>query len=398
MIAAGTSPKTRVQTGLEVLLENQLDLIQGKRVGIIVHPSSIDSQFQHTLDLFLNHPEIELTTVMGPQHGIRGETQDNMIEWEDYKDPVSHLPVYSLYSETRSPTEKMLSEVDVVVVDLQDIGARYYTFISTMALAMKACQEQAKSCIVLDRPNPINGIDVEGTVLDPDFSSYVGLYPLAIRHGMTVGELALYFNTEFCIQCELHVVQMRGWTREMFFEETELPWVLPSPNMPSVDAAIVYPGMCLLEGTNVSEGRGTTRPFECSGAPWVQPFETAKRLEQMDLPGAIFRPISFTPTFHKWASQMIGGVQIHVVDRRAFQPFRTGLALLIAYREMGGNQFQWKQPPYEYEYERLPFDILCGTDEVRKQIEAEASLEQIEHSWQDPLQEFRKVRQKYLLY
>jgi uncharacterized protein YbbC (DUF1343 family) len=396
MIAAGTSPKTRA--GLEVLLEDQLDLIRGKRVGIIVHPSSIDSHFQHTLDLFLNHPEIELTTVMGPQHGIRGETQDNMVEWVDYKDPVSDLPVYSLYSETRSPTEKMLSEVDVVVFDLQDIGARYYTFISTMALAMKACQEQAKSCIVLDRPNPINGIDVEGTVLDPGFSSYVGLYPLAIRHGMTVGELALYFNTEFGIQCELHVVQMGGWKREMFFEETKLPWVLPSPNMPSVDAAIVYPGLCLLEGTNLSEGRGTTRPFEFSGAPWVRPFEAAKRLEQMDLPGAVFRPISFTPTFHKWASQMIGGIQIHVVDRRAFQPFRTGLALLIAYRKMGGDQFQWKKPPYEYEYEKLPFDILCGTDEVRKQIEAEASLEEMEHSWQDQLQKFRKVRQKYLLY
>ncbi len=389
---------TRVQPGLEVLLEDQLDLIRGKRVGIIVHPSSIDSQFKHTLDLFLNHPEIELTTVMGPQHGVRGETQDNMIEWEEYSDPVNNLPVYSLYSETRSPTEKMLAEVDVVVFDLQDTGARYYTFISTMALAMKACQRQGKSIIVLDRPNPINGIDMEGIVLDPNFSSYVGLYPLAIRHGMTVGELALYFNTEFHIHCQLQVVQMHGWSREMFFEDTGLPWVLPSPNMPSVDTAIVYPGMCLLEGTNLSEGRGTTRPFEFSGAPWIQPFEAARRLEQMDLPGAVFRPISFTPTFHKWASQMIGGIQIHVVDRWAFQPFRTGLALLIAYRDMGGEQFQWKDPPYEYEYERLPFDILCGTDEVRKQIEAEASLEDIEHSWKDRLQKFGEVRQKYLLY
>ncbi len=389
---------TLVQPGLEVLLQDQLDLIQGKRVGVIVHPSSIDSQWNHTLDLFFNHSGIELTTVMGPQHGIRGETQDNMIEWEDYRDPVSHLPVFSLYSETRSPTEKMLSEVDVVVFDLQDTGARYYTFISTMALAMKACQQFGKSFVVLDRPNPINGIDVEGTVLDPDFSSYIGLYPLAIRHGMTVGELALYFNAEFGIQCELHVVQMRGWAREMFFEETELPWVLPSPNMPSVDTAIVYPGMCLLEGTNVSEGRGTTRPFEISGAPWIQPFETAKRLGQMDLPGAVFRPTYFTPTFHKWSSQMIGGIQIHVVDRRKFQPFRTGLALLITFREMGEGRFQWKEPPYEYEYERLPFDILCGTDEVRKQIETEASLEEIEHSWQDKLQEFREIRQKYLLY
>ena len=390
---------TLVQPGLEVLLQDQLDLIQGKRVGVIVHPSSIDPQFQHTLDLFLNHPEIELTTVMGPQHGIRGETQDNMIEWKDYRDPVSHLPVYSLYSETRSPTEKMLAEVDVVVVDLQDIGARYYTFISHYGPGHESLPGAREVSYRSGSPQPpLTAIDVEGTVLDHDFSSYVGLYPLAIRHGMTVGELALYFNTEFRIQCELHVVQMRGWTREMFFEETELPWVLPSPNIPSVDTAIVYPGMCLLEGTNVSEGRGTTRPFEISGAPWVQPLETAKRLKQMDLPGAVFRPTYLTPTFHKWASQMIGGIQIHVVDRRAFQPFRTGLALLIAYREMGGTQFQWKKPPYEYEYERLPFDILCGTDEVRKKIEAEASLEEIEHSWQDQLQKFGEVRQKYLLY
>lgn len=389
---------TGVQSGLEVLLNDQLDLIRGKRVGVIVHPASVDSHLRHTFDLFLDHPEIELTTVMGPQHGIRGETQDNMIEWEDYQDPASCLPVYSLYSETRKPTEKILSDVDVIVFDLQDVGARYYTFISTMALAMESCQQQGKSIVVLDRPNPINGGDVEGTVLDPDFSSYVGPYPLAIRHGMTVGELALYFNTEFGIQCELNVVQMQGWTREMFFEETGLPWVLPSPNMPSVETAIVYPGMCLIEGTNVSEGRGTTIPFELSGAPWIRPLEVAKRLKEMDLPGAVFRPASFTPTFHKWASQTIGGIQIHVVNRRDFRPFRTGLALLMTYREMGGDEFQWKEPPYEYEYERLPFDILCGTDEIRRQIEAGISLEKIEHSWQNQLQKFAKVRQKYLLY
>ena len=387
-----------VKPGLEVLLEHELHLIQGKRVGIIVNPSSINSQLEHTLDLFAAHPAIELTTVMGPQHGIRGETQDNMIEWEDYRDSVTHLPVYSLYSETRSPTQKMLADVDVVIFDLQDTGARYYTFVYTMALAMRACHQQGKSFIVLDRPNPINGIEVEGTVLDPNFSSFVGLYPLAIRHGMTVGELALYFNREFGIHCELHVVQMRGWEREMFFEDTGLPWVLPSPNIPTVDTAIVYPGMCLLEGTNISEGRGTTRPFEFSGAPWIQPFEMARRLKKMDLPGAVFRPLYFTPTFHKWSPQLVGGIQIHVLDRRAFRPFRTGLALLKVYRELGGEQFQWKNPPFEYEYEKLPFDILCGTDKIRKQMEADASLKEIEHSWKDELQKFRKVRQKYLLY
>ncbi len=387
-----------VKPGLEVFLQQRLDLIQGKRIGIIVNPSSINSQLDHTLDLFFSHADLELTTVMGPQHGIRGETQDNMIEWEGYRDPATHLPVYSLYGKTRSPTSKMLADVDVVIFDIQDTGARYYTFIYTMALAMKACQQQGKSFIVLDRPNPINGSAVEGTVLDPNFSSFVGLYPLAIRHGMTVGELALYFNNEFRIHCDLEVVKMGDWKREMFFEDTGLPWVLPSPNIPTVDAAVVYPGMCLLEGTNISEGRGTTRPFEFSGAPWIQPFEMIAQLETMDLPGAVFRPIYFTPTFHKWSTQMIGGIQIHVLDRRAFRPFRTGLALLKVYRELGEKQFKWKNPPFEYEEKKLPFDILCGTDKIRKQLEADTSLQEIEHSWRDELQKFREVRQKYLLY
>ncbi|MDA2933741.1 DUF1343 domain-containing protein [Acidobacteria bacterium AH-259-D05] len=388
----------RVKPGLEVFLEQQLDLIQDKRVGIIVNPASINSRLEDTLDLFFNHPEINLTAVMGPQHGMRGETQDNMIEWEDYRDPVTHLPVYSLYGKTRSPTEKMLKEVDVVIFDLQDVGARYYTYIHTLALAMKSCQGQGKSFILLDRPNPINGVEVEGTVLDPDFRSFVGLYPLAMRHGMTVGELALYFNQEFHISCELEVIKMQGWAREMFFEDTQLPWALPSPNMPTADTAIVYPGMCLLEGTNVSEGRGTTRPFEISGAPWIKPLEMVKRLEQMELPGALFRPIHFTPTFHKWASQRIGGIQIQVTDRRAFRPVLTGLALLKEYREMGKDQFAWKSPPYEYEYEKLPFDILCGTDKIRKSMEAGTSLQELENSWKEELQAFREIRQKYLLY
>jgi len=387
-----------VKPGLEVLLQQQIELIQGKRIGIIVNPSSINSQLEHTLDLFFSHADIELTAVMGPQHGIRGETQDNMIEWEGYRDPPTHLPVYSLYSKTRSPTQEMLADVDVVIFDLQDTGARYYTFVYTMALAMKACQQQGKSFIVLDRPNPINGIEVEGTVLDPNFSSFVGLYPLAIRHGMTVGELALYFNKEFRIHCELEVVKMGGWKREMFFEDTGLPWVLPSPNIPTVDAAVVYPGMCLLEGTNISEGRGTTRPFEFSGAPWIQPFDMIGQLGTMDLPGCVFRPIYFTPTFHKWSTQMIGGIQIHVLDRRTFRPFRTGLALLKVYRELGEEQFKWKDPPFEYEDKKLPFDILCGTDKIRKLMEADASLQEIEQSWRDELQKFREVRQKYLLY
>jgi uncharacterized protein YbbC (DUF1343 family) len=335
---------------------------------------------------------------MGPQHGARGETQDNMIEWEDYRDPATGLPVYSLYGKTRRPTREMLSEVDVLLFDVQDAGARYYTFIYTMALAMDACREFDKAFVVLDRPNPINGCDVEGPVLDPRFRSFVGYYPLPIRHGMTVGELATYFNTGCRIGCNLEVVPMSGWTRGMFFDDTGLPWVLPSPNLPTLDSALVSPGLCLLEGTNVSEGRGTTRPFEISGAPWAEPSRLVRRLRLADHPGVDFRPLHYIPTFHKWCGQIIGGLQIHVSDRERIRPFRLGVDLVMAYRELGKGQFRWKDAPYEYEYEKLPFDILCGTDRVRRLIEEGASLEAVEASWQADLAEFLRIRERFLLY
>lgn len=335
---------------------------------------------------------------MGPQHGFRGETQDNMVEWDGYVDTDTGLPVFSLYGETRRPTEEMLSLLDVLVVDLQDVGARYYTFIHTLALAMEACSQSGKELIVLDRPNPIGGISVEGTVLHPEFRSFVGLYPLPIRHGMTVGELANYFNGEFRIDCDLTVVPMEGWIRDMYFDGTRLPWVLPSPNMPCLETAIVYPGSCLLEGTNVSEGRGTTRPFEFSGAPWVDPAALVAELNRLDLSGVVFRPTHFCPTFHKWSGDLVGGVQIHVTDRRAFRPFRTGLALVSLYRRFGAERFRWKAPPYEYEYKLLPFDILCGTDQVRLLIESGEAIEEMEAAWKQELLDFCDIRKKYLLY
>ena len=387
-----------VKLGLETFLHGSLDLVRGERVGILLNPSSTDSRLELSLRLLYENPGIELTTVFGPQHGARGETQDNMVEWEDYRDPLTNCPVHSLYGQTRKPTDRMLSNLDVLLFDIQDVGTRCYTYISTMALAMEACREHGKRFVVLDRPNPLNGVDLEGPILNADFRSFVGLYPIPIRHAMTPGELALFFNRECGINCELDVVKMKGWTREMFFEDTRLPWVLPSPNIPTVQTALVYPGMSLLEGTNISEGRGTTRPFEFSGAPWVHPHQLAERLEEMELPGAKFRPVHFIPTFHKWSQQLIGGVQIHILDRSRFRPFRTGLALVKFYREMGADQFQWKTPPYEYEYDKLPFDILCGTDQIRRQIEDGRALNEIEHSWETDLQSFRKIRESYLLY
>ncbi len=367
-------------------------------MAVISHPASVDSRLNHIADLFWEHPEIRLTAIMGPQHGARGETQDDMIEWQDYRDRRTGLPVFSLYGEVRKPTAEMLSHADVVVFDLQDVGARYYTFIHTLALTMEACAEAGKELLVLDRPNPIGGRSVEGPVLDPDFRSFVGLHPLAIRHGMTVAEIALYLNGEFDLGCSLEVVPVEGWERSLYFDETGLPWVLPSPNIPTFETCLVYPGMCLFEGTNVSEGRGTTRPFELSGAPWIEGAELADALRDLGLAGARFRPASFIPTFHKWAGQMVSGVQIHVTNRDEYRPFRTGLAMLLLYRKLGPDRFQWKAPPYEYEYEKLPFDIISGTDSIRNQIETGSDLAQIEASWQDDLARFREVREKYLIY
>ncbi len=387
-----------VTLGLDVLLNERLDLLYGKRVGVLAHPASINLGRRHIVDLLVERPEVQLTAVFGPQHGARGETQDNMIEWQDYRDHRTGIPVYSLYGTTRKPTREMLENLDVLVIDLQDVGARYYTFIYTMALAMEACAEQGKAVVVLDRPNPINGVDVEGPVLDPHFCSFVGLYPIPVRHGMTPGELAQMFNREFEIEVELTVVPMQGWHREQHFDETGLPWVMPSPNMPNLNAALVYPGLCLLEGTNVSEGRGTTAPFEFSGAPWIDSEDFAARMSEKKLPGAFFRPLHFLPTFHKWAGHLVGGVQIHVTDRGSFQPFLTGMLLIEAYRESGPELFQWKMPPYEYEYDLLPFDILCGTDQVRKTMESGESLAELAAGWISEIERFRQLREPFLLY
>ncbi len=386
-----------VKSGLEVFLSAEVESLRGQRVGLVVNPTSVNRDLVHAIDCLHRHPAADLRAVFGPQHGVRGETQDNMIEWEGYSDSATGLPVHSLYGETRTPTPEMLQDLDVLVFDMQDVGARYYTFVSTMAHLMRACGEANIRVIVLDRPNPINGVDLEGPVLDPRFSSFVGMFPLPIRHGMTVGELALFFNQEMGIGCTLEVVPMEGWQRQQFFDQTGLPWVLPSPNLPTLDSALVYPGMCLLEGTNLSEGRGTTRPFELSGAPWIDPFQAARRLQER-VAGARLRPVWYIPTFHKWNGQLVAGLQVHVISRREFRPFRTGLEILTEYRRQGKAIFTWKDPPYEYEFEKLPFDILCGTDSIRLGIEAGNSVEGMEAEWSSSLRDFEQRRTPFLLY
>jgi uncharacterized protein YbbC (DUF1343 family) len=352
----------------------------------------------HTADALVRQKSFKVVSLFGPQHGARGEKQDNMIESDYYRDPDTGLPVHSLYSETRQPTDEMMQDVDVLVYDLQDVGTRVYTFVYTMAYCMIACAHTGKRMIVADRPNPVNGVSVEGNLLDPNFSSFVGLYPIPMRHGMTVGELARLFNAEFGIGCDLTVVPMQGWKRSQWFDETGLPWVQPSPNIPTLDSAVVYPGMVLVEGTLLSEGRGTTRPFEYIGAPYINARDYAAALNGLHLPGVYFRPSYFQPTFQKWAGKMCGGIQIHVLDRQRFEPYLTGILAISTARSIYPSFFEWREPPYEYEYKKRPIDILAGGSEIPALIDAETSPEIIRNSWQKDVADFERRRAPYLLY
>ncbi len=309
---------------------------------------------RHNGDLF------HLGAFFGPQHGFLGQTQDNMVEWKSYEHPRLQIPVYSLYGEHREPTPEMLEGLDVLVVDLQDIGSRYYTFIWTLYLCMRACERCGTTAVVLDRPNPINGVTTEGPTLNPNYKSFVGMHPLPIRHGHTIGELAQQFRDEAFPNCELSVLPVKNWDRAMWFDQTGLPWVMPSPNIPTLDTATVYPGMCLLEGTNISEGRGTTRPFEIFGAPFIDAEKLSGELNALKLPGVFFRENYFQPAFHKFVGELCGGAQLHVIDRETFQPFATGVQIIKRIRKIYHEQFQWKRPPYEYEWKRLPIEILIG--------------------------------------
>jgi uncharacterized protein YbbC (DUF1343 family) len=387
-----------VKTGLEVLLESRTDMLVGQRVGLVVNPSSVDREFRHAVDLVHARPEINVTALFGPQHGIRGETQDNMIEWEGFTDPRTGLPVYSLYGATRVPYPEMLANVDTLVFDMQDVGTRIYTFIYTMAHCMEAAARDGKRMIVLDRPNPINGVAVDGNVLEPEYASFVGLFPMPTRHGMTVAELARLFNTQFGIGCELDVVPMEGWRREMWYDDTGIPWVMPSPNMPTLDTATVFPGMVHVEGTMVSEGRGTTRPFELVGAPHVDPYALAETLEAAGLPGCRLRPCYFQPTFQKHAGKLCGGVQIHVTDREAFPSVLMGIAVLRAIYALAPERFEWKQPPYEYVFDKQPFDVIAGSALVREQIVVGTPLEEIAAGWREGIEAFKARRAASLLY
>ena len=372
--------------------------LRGSRVGLVCNHASLDGGFVHVIDKVAAAGGVTLGAIFGPQHGFRSDVQDNMVETPHGDDSRRRVPIYSLYSETREPTADMLRGIDALVIDLQDIGARIYTYIYTMANCLRAGARHGVQVVVCDRPNPIGGTDVEGARLEPGWESFVGQFPIPMRHGMTIGELAKMFNDAFGIGAPLDVVRMEGWTRSMHADETGLPWVMPSPNMPTLDTAMVYPGTVLFEGAMLSEGRGTTRPFELLGAPWIDAERFAAEMNGLGLPGVHFRPAGFEPTFQKFAKQPCGGCQIHVTDRIAFRSVLTGVALIDMFRRQDPGRFAWRQPPYEYERDKMPIDILAGSDALRKQIEGGVPIREIAASWKDDEAEFERLREGYLMY
>ena len=389
-----------VQTGLERLANDGSSLLEGRRIGLLVNATAVDRDLRHAIDLLGARSDLKVTALFGPEHGVRGDAQD-MISVDAARDARSDLPIHSLYGETTaslSPTAAMLDDIDVMVYDIQDVGSRYYTFVWTMVLAMRACAKAGKAFCVLDRPNPIDGAHIEGGMIAPGYESFVGLVSCPNRHGMTAGEIARWRHAVEKLDLDLAVLGMRGWQRDMRFDHTGLPWVMPSPNMPTPDTALVYPGMCLVEGTELSEGRGTTRPFELAGAPYLDGHRLAADLAAMQLPGAMFRPAVFTPMFHKHHGKPCGGVQIHVTSPEAYRPYLTGVAFLKACYDQSPASFRWRDKAYEFVDKIRAIDLLAGGDALRTGIEAGASLPELAARWPRDEGDFAAERADYLLY
>ena len=396
-------PMTQTVSGVDHLFAHPEKYLKGKTVGLIVNHTSLAGDGRHSIAHFKSHLNFNLHSLFAPEHGLYGTAQD-MIHIPDEVDPISGLNIKSLYGKNEAslvPDPGLLVGIDNLIFDIQDVGARYYTFIYTMANCMTICKDAGIRMVVCDRPNPINGNSVEGNLVGETWRSFVGQYPLPNRHGMTVGELAKLFNDYFNIHCDLKVVPMSGWSRDMWYDQTGMVWTSPSPNMPNLATAIVYPGMCMIEGTLLSEGRGTTLPFEQIGAPFIDPHKLVARLEKDSklLPGVLFRPKYFKPMFQKHAGEVCAGLQFHVTNREQFKPLLTTLALLRAIAEIYSKQLQWRTEPYEYVSDRLAIDLLYGNEKLRKTIfSANFSLTALENSWQEELTSFLEQRQEYMIY
>jgi uncharacterized protein YbbC (DUF1343 family) len=387
-----------VETGLENFIARPPAFITDQRLGLLCNPASVDHRLRHARHLIHTLVGNRLKALYSPQHGFYAEKQDNMIASDHRTDPTLNLPVFSLYGDTRIPTDEMLAPIDTLLVDLQDVGTRVYTFIYTLSYCMEACARLGKKVVVLDRPNPIGGEVIEGNCLSHEYRSFVGRYPIPMRHGLTIGEIARLFNATFNIKSDLTVVPLIAWRRGMFFEETGLPWVAPSPNLPTPRSALVYPGQVIWEGTNVSEGRGTTQPFELFGAPYLDPKRILAEIDAADLTGAVLRPIEFEPTAHKWAGQCCRGFQLHVIDPKRFKPYHTSLRLLQIIRSLYPNEFGWTPPPYEYEYEKRPIDLILGDRQLRRAIENQEALRDLEAGWASDLDAYQRQIENIRIY
>ncbi|MDG5814806.1 DUF1343 domain-containing protein [Chitinispirillales bacterium ANBcel5] len=380
-----------IDFALDRIIDSPPQALRGKKIGVVCHAASINHEYKHIIDLLFQHNEYVLAAIFGPQHGVHGETQDNMVEWEGAIHPKLSIPVYSLYGTVRKPTKMMLQGLDALIFDIQDVGARPYTYIWTLKLCMEACAQQGIPLWVLDRPNPIGMIPCDGPMLNERFFSFVGGANIPLCHRLTMGEMATIIKQTYVTDCELNVVWMDGWWRNSLWSQTGLPWVMPSPNMPTLDTALVYPGQVLLEATNLSEARGTTRPFELCGAPYIPIESVLESLKDANLSGCMFRNHGFIPTFHKWHGCFCNGFQIHVTDPSLFHPVETTAAILNAVISTAPDEFEWKQPPYEYEHEKMPIDILSGDTSFRTSIENGVPSQELRKNWLSQYGEYNEL-------
>jgi uncharacterized protein YbbC (DUF1343 family) len=388
-----------VITGLESVLHKFPSELKGKRIGILCHAPSIASDYRHISDIFFNMKNCSLAALFGPQHGLHGQTQDNMIEWQSQKHPVYGIPLYSLYGEHRKPTAEMLNGIDAFMIDLQDVGARLYTYIWTVKLCMEACSEAGIPVWLLDRPNPVARLPFDGPVLKKEYFTFVGGASIPLCHRMTIGEMAMWLKVKYYPGCELRVVRMKHWRRSFLFSDTKLPWVLPSPNIPTLQSALVYPGTVLIEALNLSEGRGTTIPFELFGAPYIDTVKLKKNLDSRQISGCVFRPHDFIPTFHKFSGELCHGMQIHITDINTFRPVEAALEIFDAIIETSEpDSLKFKLPPYEYENNLMPFDILSGDPGMRSTLIARNNLQMEKERWADEIEEFRKEFVELMFY